>query len=190
MFSLVYPPTPSTITGRRMSNRDELLPIVEPSGLVTGIAPRSLCHGGGMLLHPVVNLHIIDRQERILLQKRSASKHMWPHCWDTAVGGHIGYGEQPDEALVREADEELGLHDFNPVFLGTHVYENQRERELVALYAAIVQELPEHYGSEVEELRWWTYDEIAKASKARKADFTPAFLEEFGRISGQLLALL
>ena len=108
MFSLVYPPTPSTITGRRMSNRDELLPIVEPSGLVTGIAPRSLCHGGGMLLHPVVNLHIIDRQERILLQKRSASKHMWPHCWDTAVGGHIGYGEQPEEALVREADEEAG----------------------------------------------------------------------------------
>lgn len=187
MFSLVYPSEPAPITGRRLSSRDELLPIVEPSGLVTGIAPRSLCHGGSMLLHPVVNLHIIDRSERILLQKRSASKKTWPLCWDTAVGGHIGYGEQPEEALVREAEEELGLHDFNPIFLGTHEYQNQREHELVALYAAIVPELPEYYGAEVAEVRWWTYGEIAKAPKE---DFTPAFLEEFGRISQQLLSLL
>lgn len=188
MFSLVYPPVPEPLTGRPLGPGDEILPVVEPSGLVTGCAPRSLCHGGGMLLHPVVNLHIINRCEQILLQKRSSAKRTWPGCWDTAVGGHIGYGEQPEEALYREAEEELGLADFNPILLGTDVYENQRERELVALYAAITSPAPQfNPGSEVAEVRWWTFEEIARAPKK---DFTPQLLDELGRISGQLLALL
>lgn len=187
MFSLVYPSEPAPLVGRKAGSRDELLPIVEPSGIVTGIAPRSLCHGGGMLLHPVVNMHIINRREQIFLQKRSATKNTWPLCWDTAVGGHIGYGEQPDEALFREAREELRLSDFNPVFLGTDIYENQREKELVVLYAAIVSDMPKPAGPEVADARWWTFDEIRKAPKD---SFTPAFLHEFDLVSEQLLSLL
>lgn len=187
MFSLVYPPEPAALTGRRAGQRDEILPIVEPTGIVVGRAPRSLCHGGSMLLHPVVNMHIINRKEQICLQKRSMSKRTWPGCWDTAVGGHIGYGEQPEEALYREAAEELGFQDFNPIFLGTEVYENQRERELVALFAAIASKLPKPCSPEVTEIRWWTFDEIRKAPKN---SFTPAFLYEFEKIGDTLLSLL
>ncbi len=187
MFSLVYPPDSSPLIGRPISNRDELLPVVEASGIVTGMAPRSLCHGGSMLLHPVVNLHIIDRGERLCLQKRSASKHTWPGCWDTSVGGHVSYGEQPDEALFREAGEELGLYDFNPVFLGAEVYENQREKELVLLYATILSEVPGPLNQEVSEVRWWTFAQIRNAPKQA---FTPQFLFEFERIGEKLLSLL
>lgn len=187
MFSLVYPPEPAPLTGRPLGPRDEILPVVEPSGLVTGMAPRSLCHGGGMLLHPVVNLHIIDRNERLFLQKRSAGKHTWPLCWDTTVGGHIGYGEQAEEALFREAREEIGLSDFNPIFLGAEVYQNQREKELALLFAAILSDVPGPLNSEVAQLRWWTFDEIRNAPKS---SFTPSFLFEFDKISDKLLSLL
>lgn len=187
MFSLVYPSEPAPLVAPGLGPRDEILPVVESNGLVVGRAPRSLCHGGGMLLHPVVNMHIIDRRERILLQKRSNSKRTWPGCWDTAVGGHIAYGEQAEEALMREAAEELGFVDFNPVFLGSEVYENQREKELVLLYAAIASEVPEPCSPEVSEIRWWTFDEIRKAPRE---SFTSAFLFEFERIGGKLLSLL
>ena len=56
----------------------EMLPVVEPSGQVIARAPRSWCHGGSMLLHPVVHLHILDRYGRFYLQRRSALKHRFP----------------------------------------------------------------------------------------------------------------
>jgi len=187
MFSLVYPSEPAPLTGRKAGPKDEILPIVEPTGLVVGRAARSLCHGGSGLLHPVVNLHVIDRYGRILLQKRSRRKHTYPLCWDTTVGGHVGYGEQPEEALIREAAEELHLTDFNPVFLGTNIWENEREKELVVLFAAFCSQNPVPDATEVAEVRWWTFEEIEKAPAE---DFTPSFLDEFSRIKNTLQSLL
>ena len=78
MFELIYPVDPAPILPSLTANspRDgrldgEVFPVVEESGLVVGRASRSYCHGGSRLLHPVVHLHIIDREERIYLQKRS-----------------------------------------------------------------------------------------------------------------------
>ena len=54
--------------------------------------------------------------------------------WDTAVGGHIGVNEKVEDALKREASEELGITDFEARFLGNYVWESPRERELVFLF--------------------------------------------------------
>ena len=99
MFFLVYPPEPAPLIGKKIDPSEEIFPLLEPNGLVIGRAPRSLCHAGSMLLHPVVNMHIIDRNARLYLQKRSKRKRTYPGCWDTSVGGHVGYGEQLEEAL-------------------------------------------------------------------------------------------
>ena len=40
-------------------NSEELFPIVDEAGNVTGSVTRRECHGGSMLLHPVVHLHVI-----------------------------------------------------------------------------------------------------------------------------------
>ena len=98
-----------------------MLPIVEPSGNVIGQSTREYCHGGSKLLHPVVHLHIINRFGELYLQKRSMNKDLLPGMWDTAVGGHVGYGESIHEALFREAGEELGFTRFNPVFINSRI---------------------------------------------------------------------
>ena len=187
MVFIVYPPEPAPLIGKKIDPREEIFPLVEPNGLVIGRAPRSLCHAGSMLLHPVVNMHIIDRNARLYLQKRSKRKRTYPGCWDTSVGGHVGYGEQLEEALYREAVEELGFYDFHPIFLESFVYENQREKELVALYATISSKSPIPYGTEVSEARWWTFEEIEKAPENK---FTPSFINEFKKIKDKLLSLL
>lgn len=195
MFELIYPaeglarklplPTADTVVD---DEGQEFFPVVEVSGEVTGRATRAYCHSGSKLLHPVVHLHIIDRYSRIYLQKRSMKKDIAPGLWDTAVGGHVDYGESLTEALYREAHEELGLDEFNPVYLRTYVWETDRDREFVNVFAAVgaFELKPDH--DEVDEGRWWSLEDIDAA--AGKGVFTENFEEEFADIRHSLLALL
>ena len=95
-------------------NSEEIFPVVDAAGNVVGKATRGECHGGSMLLHPVVHLHVFNSRGELYLQKRPAWKDIQPGRWDTAVGGHVDYGETIAEALRREVREELGITDFVP----------------------------------------------------------------------------
>ena len=61
-----------------------------------------------MLLHPVVHLHLFNSRGELYLQKRPEWKDIQPGRWDTAVGGHVDYGETVDEALRRECARSWG----------------------------------------------------------------------------------
>ena len=88
---------------------EEMLPLIDEEGNVLGVAPRSECHKGPGKLHPVVHLQIVDGRGSMYLQKRAMDKDVQPGKWDSAVGGHVGVGEDLDEALARELREELGV---------------------------------------------------------------------------------
>ena len=174
--------------GKSTPKNEEMLPVVEPTGIVVGRSPRSYLHSGSKLLHPVVHLHIIDRFSRIYLQKRSKSKDLYPGRWDTAVGGHVTYGEQIGEALYREAAEELGFYDFNPVFLDTYVFESDVEKELISVFATVGNFDIRPDNSEVDEGRFWTPEEIEAA--VGKGILTPIFEQEYGAFREKLQSLL
>ncbi|MDE6810957.1 MAG: NUDIX domain-containing protein, partial [Muribaculaceae bacterium] len=90
-------------------NFKEIFPIVDEMGNVIGAASRAECHGGSKLLHPVVHLHLFDKNGNIYLQKRPEWKDIQPGKWDTAVGGHVDLGENILQAIEREVREEIGL---------------------------------------------------------------------------------
>ena len=74
-------------------NSSELFPVVDETGRVVGCATRGECHDGRRLLHPVVHLHLFNSRGELYLQKRPLWKDIQPGRWDTAVGGHVDYGE-------------------------------------------------------------------------------------------------
>jgi isopentenyldiphosphate isomerase/intracellular septation protein A len=113
---------------------EEWFDIVDKEGNVKGKAPRSLCHSGPGLLHPVVHLHVADDKNRIFLQKRSLKKKIQPGKWDTAVGGHISSGETLEAALKRETAEELGIKEISAALMAQYVWETEFESELVFMY--------------------------------------------------------
>ena len=161
---------------------DELFPLVDPEGRVIGSATRGECHSGSMLLHPVVHLHVVSPDGALLLQKRSDDKDIQPGRWDTSVGGHVDYGETIDHALRREAAEELGLTDFDPVMLTPYVFQSSVERELVNPFIAVVsRDYPFVFQQEeISEIAFWTPAEIDAA--IGHGILTPNFEQEYTRL--------
>lgn len=156
----------------------EMLPLVDENGIVTGNASRGVCHDGCKLLHPVVHLHVFNPEGELYLQKRPLWKIVQPGKWDTAVGGHVSFGEHVEKALHREALEELGIKDFQPELLQTYIHETDLEREYVYAYRCTY-EAPLMPSSETDGGAYWTVADIA--SGLGKGIFTPNFEEEFRR---------
>lgn len=160
----------------RSDNKAELFPIVDAEGNTIGCATRGECHDGSKLLHPVVHLHLLNSAGEIYLQQRPLWKEIQPGKWDTAVGGHVDYGESVADALLREVREEIGITDFTPVFLMCYRFESERERELVYVYKCVY-EGEVKPSDELDGGRFWGFDEIEDSMG--KGVLTPNFEQEF-----------
>lgn len=161
------------------TTHEEWFPIVTPDGETIGKATRKECHSGSKLLHPVIHLHIFNTAGELYLQKRSVHKDIQPGKWDTAVGGHVDYGEEVEDALQREVREELGIICFEPEKLGSYIFESSIEKELVNSYKTTYNGVITPDMDELEDGRFWTLTEIKDA--LGKNIFTPNFESEFCR---------
>lgn len=171
------------LKARRLS-QEEWLPLVDDDGKITGKAPRSAVHGVPGKLHPVIHLHVINQRGEIFLQKRPLNKLVQPGKWDTAVGGHISFGETIEQALQREAFEEIGLKDFSPQPVARYRWDTEIESELSFSFITI------HNGPfklnplEVDDGRYWTIPEIENS--LGKDIFTQNFEKEFSILATKI----
>lgn len=184
----VYPKVSFENPGYKTSPGEEILPVVDPNGLVIGKMTRSYAHSGAKILHPVVHLHILNREGKLYLQKRSMKKDLLPGYWDTAVGGHVGFGESLSEALFRESGEELSFYEYNPYYLQSYLFESGTEKELVNVFACVGNFSPVPDGDEVTEGRYFCFSELD--ALIGKDVLTPNFEGEFRKIRASLLSLL
>ena len=104
---------------------------------------------------------LIDPDERVLLAQRPAGKSM-AGLWEFP-GGKVEAGETPEDALVRELHEELGIETWSsclaPLTFASHTYDDLHL--LMPLYACrkwdgIVQ------GKEGQELAWVRAQDLNK----------------------------
>lgn len=162
-------------------NQEEMFPVVDEQGNITGAATRGECHGGSMLLHPVVHLHVFNAGGELYLQKRPEWKDIQPGRWDTAVGGHIDLGENVEMALRRETLEELGIDIAGASVerLDTYVFTSERERELVYAHR-LTWDAALSPSAETDGGRFFSREEILE--QMGKGFFTPNFESEYQRL--------
>jgi isopentenyldiphosphate isomerase len=98
----------------------ELLDVVDPLGKPLGRAKlRPAVHRDGDW-HRTVHVWIVNKNDELLFQKRSANRESFPGTWDVSSAGHVSSGESPIEAAKKELFEELGIraahHELHPLF--------------------------------------------------------------------------
>ena len=102
----------------------EYLDEVDKNNNFTGKAfPKEEFHAKGFYYREVIGF-VINENNEVLLQKRASNKKIKPNLWEVCYG-HVSKGERPEEAIIRELLEEIGLNikleDLN--FLSTEVTE-------------------------------------------------------------------
>ncbi|MBN1836760.1 MAG: N-acetylneuraminate synthase family protein [Spirochaetales bacterium] len=162
---------------------DELLQLVDREGRPIGAASRGVCHGNPSLIQAVVHLYVFDRQGRLYLQRRAAGKDVFPGRWDTSVGGHLGVGESPDEALRREALEELELEAAGAEPLESYLFECDFESEYVFVYRLVTDQEPRPNREEIGEGRFFDLAQLQHLVREEPESFTPHFRQTFGRLA-------
>ena len=89
--------------------QSELLTEVDKNNKVIGSISRGVAHNSPDKIYRTIFVVVKDKDKKILLQKRSSTKDLYPECWDLSVCGHVAYGKSYLETAVKELAEELGI---------------------------------------------------------------------------------
>ena len=102
---------------------------------------------------------LIESDGKLLLEKRNNQPFHDQWC---IPGGHIDYGEPVEKALVREILEETGLQVINYSFFNfyTEFYPDLNWHAVALIFVAYTAGTHEAQPEEVQELRWFTREEM------------------------------
>ncbi len=130
------------------------------------------------LLHKTVIAEVVDSKGRYLLVKQApdrqdAGKFVSP------VGGHVRSNETDEEALEREAFEELGIKNFSHEYLGNIIFNRKilgrAENHYFIIYK-IKWDKKIKLNHESVESKWFTVKELKFALKNNREIFGAAYL--------------
>jgi 8-oxo-dGTP diphosphatase len=113
----------------------EMWDILDENGHRTGMTAErwSMIDDQAAGYHLVVHVYITNRQSQWLIQKRSASKEIWPGLWDVTGGAALA-GEDSLSAARREVEEEIGIQlDPAQMFVEGRL---QRKHNLIDIWVA------------------------------------------------------
>ena len=134
--------------------------VYDKQGNITGeIKTRNdVFHDGEY--HLVASLWIINKNGKLLIQKRSMTKRINPGMW-SITGGAVKAGESSENACVREVSEEIGL-TLNPQdieLLSRSFGKDIIFDDYVIIYDFSLTEIILQ-ADEVSEVKWASIDEI------------------------------
>ena len=157
----------------------ELVVLVDESGAAIGTADKATVHTRSTPLHRAFSCHVFSSDGRVLVTRRALGKLTWPGVWTNSFCGHPGPDEQPEQAIRRRAERELGLA-LGPVELVLPDFRYRAvdasgivENEVCPVYRSTVDVDPDPAADEVAEWAWVDPRELRRAVRAAPFAFSP-----------------
>ena len=154
----------------------ELLDVLDRDGNKIGVEDRKIVHEKG-LWHVHVGVWIMNKEGKLLFQKRSALKPRNPNKW-TRTGGHVDSGETPLIGIQREVEEEIGIKIPQEEFELIDIRESgskEIEHNFIYNYFAYVNYKIEEYTiqkEEVSDLKYVSIEEMEQALRTNDENYT------------------
>jgi isopentenyl-diphosphate Delta-isomerase len=114
---------------------DEVFDLVDLDDRVIGRVRRGDAHHNPSLIHRSVQVMVFTSDARVLLQRRAATKDLFPDYLCASASGHVMAGDGYVETARRELIEELGV---NPaiLYVDKALVRSEMETEITALFIA------------------------------------------------------
>lgn len=115
---------------------EEIVQIVDEENRKLGELPRRLMREQG-LIHRAGYILVFNAAGELFIQKRTASKDIYPGYWDVAAGGVVQGGESYEQSAERELAEELGIGPGPLTFLFDQYYEDADNRVWGRIFSCV-----------------------------------------------------
>ena len=165
----------------------EELILVDEEDNAIGTLGKARCHDGDGVLHRAFSVFLFDADGSLLLQRRSASKRLWPLYWSNSCCSHPRSGESMRDATVRRVRQELGV-DVELEFVYKFIYhvafaDQGSEREFCSVFLGRLHGPVLPNGNEVAEVRYATAAELSAVLASAADSYTPWFKMEWQRLN-------
>ena len=156
----------------------EILVLVDDQDNEIGNDTRENCHSGDGKRHRAYTVFLFHNG-KMLLQRRSSKKLLWPGAWDVSYTSHVYPGETYQQAAERKAPQELAASVGALEDVASFVYfasqgknaENEFCRVLVGEFDGRITPNPD----EASEVRWSKLAEAEADLRAHSDTYTPWF---------------
>ncbi len=163
------------------TDASEYVILMDNDGKPIGTALKATVHSANTPLHFAFSCHVFHPSGRILMTRRALTKDTFPGVWTNAFCGHPAPGENAVDAIVRRAEQELGLRVRDVEVVLPHFRYMAMdangivENEICPVFRAIADADPHPSKDEVAEWAWADPGAVRLAAEAAPFAFSPWF---------------
>jgi isopentenyl-diphosphate delta-isomerase len=170
----------------QVSFDDEKLIVVDETDKILDYKTKAECHEGNGILHRAFSLFIFNSAGKLLIQKRSDQKMLWPLFWSNSCCSHPRKGESYKDSVYRRLKEELGISTplkYMYKFIYRVPYKDiGSEYELCSVYVGSSDEKPLVNHNEIADWKFIDAKSLDKEFEQKKDDYSPWFRMEWKRL--------
>ncbi|MFA7191970.1 MAG: NUDIX domain-containing protein [Candidatus Paceibacterota bacterium] len=150
------------------------IPVVNEQDEIIGYKDRSDRNPEDIIR--ITSIWITDENGDVLMQQRKLDKKNNPGLWSAAVAGTVEEGETYESNAYKEMEEEIGVNDV-PLTMSKKMYgDTTAGKRFLQIFTAQFSREKKLTAqeSEVEQLKWFTKEELLRELKENPNDFVGA----------------